>query len=103
MEVNKSSNLNNQNELQQLWQQTTTNESFTLKERAMLREIQHDMDSFDEKFGFRTTKQLNSVWGNFSADDYRKYQTKQPNFQGSVFALIRSLSGTLSVSAMDKN
>lgn len=42
----------------QLWQQSTTNQSIKLKEREMLREIQYDMDSFDEKYGFGTTKQL---------------------------------------------
>ncbi len=46
------------NDLKNLWQQTITNDSLKIKEREMLREIQYDMDTFDEKFGFGTWKQV---------------------------------------------
>jgi hypothetical protein len=44
--------------LQEMWQQSITNNSFKIKEREMLREIQYDMDTFDEKFGFGTWKMV---------------------------------------------
>jgi hypothetical protein len=46
------------NDLKSLWQQTTTTDSLKIKEREMLREMQRDMDTFDEKYGFGTWKQV---------------------------------------------
>jgi hypothetical protein len=44
------------NDLKNLWQQTSTTNSLKIKEREMLREMQRDMDTFDEKYGFGTWK-----------------------------------------------
>lgn len=44
--------------LQTLWQQTTTNDSLKIKEREMIRDIQFDMETFDEKYGFGTWKMV---------------------------------------------
>lgn len=43
-------------DLQQLWQQTTTTNSLKIKEREMVRDIQYQVDTFDEKFGMGTLK-----------------------------------------------
>ncbi len=43
-------------DLQKMWQQTTTNDSLKIKEREMVNNIQYQMDRFDAKFGLGTLK-----------------------------------------------
>ena len=56
--MNNEQNSEELNDLKHLWQQTITNNSLKIKEREMLREIQYSMDTFDEKFGFGTWKNV---------------------------------------------
>ncbi len=42
--------------LQEMWQQSITNDSLKIKEREMINSIQHQMDMFDNQFGLGTWK-----------------------------------------------